>query len=120
MFFPVENSHFGRLKSEKHKKRSSPLVFTTFSLFITFLLSFLPFPLFHLPFYNFPSFFLNFHPFSLFSLPLFPDTSAKISRSEVSGGTLPPAPPPACYATAQICILPHQCPHKKFSGAATE
>ena len=51
-------------------------------MYITFPTSILP--IFHLPFYNFPSFLLNFHPFPLVSF--FPDTSAKISQSEVSEG----------------------------------
>ena len=44
-----------------------------------------------------PFLLLKFHPFSLFFLFLyflFPNMSAKHSRSEVSGGTLPTCPPP--------------------------
>ena len=78
-FFPVENSHFGRpktnfrrfqkwkAKKKKKKKKKGP----------------------HLFFWRFPASVSNFPPFSLFSLPLF---SRYVS-------TLPPCPP-ACYATA--------------------
>ena len=66
-----------------------------------FLLHFLlPFPIFHLRFYNFPSFLLNFHPFSL--SPFFLIRRQKFPGQKSLGGTLPPlsAPrPPACYAT---------------------
>ena len=97
-FFPVENSHFGRPKTNfrrfqkwKAKKKKKKKVLTSFS--DVFLL---PFPIFHL-------FFSIFTPFPFFPCLFFPDTSANISRSEVSGGALcPPCPPPppACYATA--------------------
>ena len=69
------------MKSKKKK------VLTSFS--DVFLL---PFPIFHL-------FFSIFTPFPFFPCLFFPDTSAKISRSEVSGGALCPPCPPACYAT---------------------
>ena len=47
-------------KKKKKKKKGGPHLFL--KLFL------LPYPSFHLPFYNFPSFLLNnFHPFSLFS-----------------------------------------------------
>ena len=68
-FFPVENSHFGRPKTnlrrfqnwkankqKKKKKKKSSTLFITFPTTI----------------FNFPSFLLNFHPFSLFSWPFFP------------------------------------------------
>ena len=95
-FFPVENFHFGRPKTnfsgfekwnaKKKKKKKSSLILLLFHL---------PFSIFHLSFYNFPSFLLNFHPFSLFSLPLFSRyRSAEISRSKVSGGHSAPYPPP--------------------------
>ena len=96
-FFPVENSHFGRpktnfrrfqkWKAKKKKKKKKKKVLTSFSA--VFLL---PFPIFHL-------FFSIFTPFPFFPCLFFPDTSAKISRSEVSGGALCPPCPPACYAT---------------------
>ena len=89
-FFPVENSHFVRPKTNfcrfqkwkaKKKKKKKKRVLTSFS--DVFLL---PFPIFHL-------FFSIFTPFPFFPCPFFPNTSAKISRSEVSGGALcPPAP----------------------------
>ena len=79
-------------KSEKKKK--SPHFFYNFptSIFI-FPPSLLQFPFFSSQFFT---------PF-----PFFPDTSAKISRSEVSGGTLPPLPlpSPACYATGLRMVL---------------
>ena len=83
MPFPGRKFRFGRPKTnfrhfQKWKKKKGPHLF-----FITFLL---PYPIFHLPFYHFPSFLLNFHPFPFFLSLFFPDTSAKISRSEVSGG----------------------------------
>ena len=85
-FFPGESSHFGRpettfrsfLKCKAKKKK----VLTSFS--DVFLL---PFPIFHL-------FFSIFTPFPFFPCLIFPDTSAKISRSEVSGGHSAPCPPP--------------------------
>ena len=89
MFFPVENSHFGRPKtnfrpfqSEKQKQKKQTNKQKTNKnknkkqtkknkkkkkkkgLHHFLQLFLLPFPIFHLPFYNFPSFLLNFHPFS--------------------------------------------------------
>ena len=65
LFFPVENFHFGRPKTNfrrfqkwKAKKKKKVLIS---SFYITFPTSILP--IFHLPFYNFPSFLLDFHPF---------------------------------------------------------
>ena len=96
-FFPVEIPilvdpkqisvvfNFPKWKAKK-KKRSSPL-------FITFPTSNSNFTPSLLQFFVF---FLNFCHSFLFSLPLFPDTSAKISQSKVSGGH------PACYATAYV------------------
>ena len=100
-FFLVENSDFGRPNTNflrfqkwkakktktktKQKKRSSPLS-------VTFPTSNSNFSPSLLPFHNFPSFLLNFYPFPFFPCLFFPDTSAKISWSEVSGGTLPPPP----------------------------
>ena len=77
-------------KKKKKKKKASPH-------FVTFPPSFFNFPPSLLQFSFFSS---QFSP--LFPCLFFPDTSAKISRSEVSGGTLPPAPPPACYATVLV------------------
>ena len=87
-FFPVGNSHFGRPKTnfrrfqkwkakQQQQQQKCPHLFL-----ITFPTSLLQFSLF----------LLNFHPLSLFSLPLFfpMNTSTKISRSEISGDTLPP------------------------------
>ena len=64
-FFLIENSHFGtpktnfcclqKWKAKKKKKKGPHLLFI------------LPFPIFHLLFYNFPSFFSIFTSFSLFS-----------------------------------------------------
>ena len=98
-FFPVENSHFGRPKTnsrcfkkwkskkkkKKKKKKSSPL-FRTFYYF-HFQFSTFPFTIFLL-------FFSIFTPFPFFPCLIFPDTSAKISRSEVSGGQSAPCPTP--------------------------
>ena len=92
-FFPVENFHFGRPKTNfsgfekwKEKKKSSPH-FVTFPPSISIL---------HLPSYNFPSFPLHF---PLFPCLFFSDRPAEISRSEVLfGGAVPPAPP-TCNAT---------------------
>ena len=101
-FFPLENSHFGRPKTnfrrfqkwkakKKKKKKKGPHLFSDVFL--------LPFPNFHL-------FFSIFTPFLFFPCLFFPNTSAKISRSEVSGGTLPPCPPPpACYATDHMTLI---------------
>ena len=89
-FFPVENFHFGTPKTNFHrfrkkkKKRSSPL-------FITFPTSISNFPPFLSQFSFFSSQFSPLCPF--FPCLFFPDTSAKISRLEVSGGTLLPATP---------------------------
>ena len=71
-FFPVENSHFGWPKTNFRRFQKWILQFSFFSS--------------------------QFLPLSLFSLPLFSRyTSAKISRSEVSGVHSAPLPP-ACYA----------------------
>ena len=72
-------------KKKKKKKKKGPQIFL--ELFL------LPFPILNLPFTIFLLFFSIFTPFPFFPSPIFPDTSAKISRSEVSGGALcPPAP----------------------------
>ena len=101
-FFPVENSHFGRPKTnfrrfqsekkrkeeeeeEEEKKRAS-------TLFITFPTSIFIFQRSSL--FQFSFFSSQFSPlFPFFPCLFFPDTSAKISRSKVSGGTLPPPAP---------------------------
>ena len=101
-FFSGKNSHFGRPETnfrrfqkwkekkeeeeEKKKLGGSSPIFYNFTIF--------------------PSLLLNFYPFGLFSLPLFPDTSAKNSRSEVSGGTLPPAPCPP--PVTPLAIIHHK------------
>ena len=110
-FFPVENSHFGtpktnfRFKSEKKKKKKPSPLFLTFPTSIS----------------NFPPSLLQLSFFSsqfspLFPCLFFPDTSANISWSEISGGhsaplhprllrhwlyvsLCPPPRTPACYAT---------------------
>ena len=78
-FFPIENFHFGRPKTNfchfekwKAKKKRVLSFFWNYSL--------LPFSIFLLFFSIFPSF------------PFFPNRSAEISRSEVSGGKLYPLP----------------------------
>ena len=83
---------FSKVKSKKKKKKKKKKVLTSF-----YNVSLLPFQIFHL-------FLLNFHPFSLF-LPclFFPDTSAKISRSEVSGGHSTPCPPPRLLRHCKRC-----------------
>ena len=97
-FFLVENSHFGRPKTncchfqkwkakKKKKKRSSPL----FSFFSAYN--------------NFPSFLLNFHPFSLFSLPLFSQYISKNFPVRSLRGTLPP-PLHHCHHTVHIISHP--------------
>ena len=104
-FFPIENSHFGRPKTnfcrfQKWKaKKKKKKVLTSFS--DVFLL---PFPIFHL-------FFSIFTPFPFFPCLFFPDTSAKISRSEASGGHSAPLPP-ACYATGPKQVMKVSIPTK--------
>ena len=98
MFLPVENSHFGRPKTNFRRfqkwKEKGKKILSSFCNFSTFLFS-----IFHLPFYNFPSFLLNFHTFSLFSLPLFSRYVSKNFpvRSLGGGGALCPclSPPPS-------------------------
>ena len=82
-------------KKKKKKKWSSPL-FSYFLLTSYFRFQFSTFP--------FTIFLLFFSIFTLF--PFFPDMSAKISRSEVSGGHSAPCPP-ACYATVANPLI---CP----------
>ena len=84
-------------KQKKKKKKKGPHLFL--------LLFLLPFPIFHLPFYNFTIFLLIFiftH-FPFFPFLFFPDTSAKLSRSEVE---CPPAPPPVTPL-----VYTHKLPH---------
>ena len=98
--FPVRNSHFGRPKTifrrlqklkakkkKKKKKKKRKERKENTPLFIA-----LPFPIFHLPFYNFPSFLLNFHPFSLFPCLFFPIRQQNFPGQKSLGGTLPPCP----------------------------
>ena len=68
--------------------------------FVTFLPSIFNFPppLFQFSFFSAPFFF--------FPCLSFPDRSAKISPSEVSGATFPPAPP-VCYATGTAVECSH-------------
>ena len=111
-FFPVENFHFRsfllfwKVKSKKKKKKKKKVLY-----------SFSNFPL--LPsIFNFPPSLLQFSFFSspfppplfpFFPCLFFPGRSAKISRSEVSGDTLPP--PPACYATVCNWFCSHSSNH---------
>ena len=84
---PKQICHFQKWKAKKKKKkkeRSSHL----FRASSYFHFQFLTFPL---PFSFFSSQFLPISPF--FPSLFFPDTSAKISRSEVSGGHSAPLPP---------------------------
>ena len=115
MLFPGRNQNkfpsFSKVKSKKKKKKKGPhIFFRTFSYFhfqfFLFLTFPLPFSFFSsqflplspcLPFTIFLLFISIFTPFPLFPSLFFPDTSAKISRSEVSGGHSAPHPP--CYAT---------------------
>ena len=72
------------MKSEKFLSS-----FSNFYPSFHFLFSIFPFT------FYFPSFLLHFPTFSFFPFLFFPGRSAKKnSRSEVSGGTLPPAPLP--------------------------
>ena len=97
-FWLTQNKFQSFLKSEKQKKkkkkrreRSSPHS-SCFNFFLHSIFIFQP-SLSQFSF--FPA------PISLFSLPLsFPNRSAEISRSEVSGGHSAPLPPP-CYATGE-------------------
>ena len=81
-FFPVENFHFGRPKTnfsgfekwERKKKKKKKRVLSSFCNFSTF------------PFTIFLLFFSIFHTFSFFPCLFFPGRSAEISRSEVGGG----------------------------------
>ena len=84
-FLKVKSKKQNKTKMKK-KKRSSPH-FVTFPPYI----------------FNFPPYCFNFPYFSPFSLdflaPLFPVGQQKFQGQKSLGGTLPPAPPPACYAT---------------------
>ena len=90
-FFPVENFHFGRPKTNKKtkqkqkQKRSSPHFGTSASFHFQF--STFPFTIFLL-------FFSIFPPFPFFPCLFLPGRSAEISRSEVSGVTLSPCHTP--------------------------
>ena len=93
-FVQVENFNFGRPKTnfsrfEKWKGQKKKKVLSSFWNF-----SLLPFSIFTFPFTIFLLCF-SISPLLHFSLASFlPGRSAEISRSEVSGGILPP-----CYAT---------------------
>ena len=108
-FFPVENFHFGTPrtnssgfeKREAKKKKSSPH-------FVTFPPSLL----------QFSFFLLNFHPFSIFPSLFFPYRSAEISRSEVSGGTLPPTLPPVTPLVPPIILYPYKFRLEKGQAGA--
>ena len=109
-FFPVENSHFGRPKTnfrrfqkwkakKKKKKKKSSHFFYNFSYFH---FQYSTFPFYN--FYNFPSFLLIFTPFhQLF--PFSPICQQKFPSEKSLGGTLSPARPPSCYATASYVYV---------------
>ena len=109
-FFPVENSHFGRPKTnfrrfqkwkakKKKKKKVSPL-FRTFSCFN----------------FQFSTFSYQLSPlFHFFLTSFFPIRHHKFPGQKSLGGTLPPLPP-ACYATGHMsqtgpkkCFIPQNC-----------
>ena len=95
-FFPVENSHFGRPKTNfrrfqkwKAKKKKKKKVLTSFS--DVFLL---PFQIFHL-------FCSIFTPFPFFLASFFPIRQQKFPGQKSLGGHSAPPCPPACYATVR-------------------
>ena len=96
-FSPVENFPFGTPKTiicrferwKKKKKKKGPLLI---------LLIFGTFPPSILPFSFFSSSISSPPPFPFFPCLFFPDRSAEISRSEFSGGTLPPPPVTLLYS----------------------
>ena len=100
-FFPVENSHFRRPKTNFHhfqewkakKKKKKKRAFNSFYNFLYF--HYFQFSTF--PFSIFLLFFSIFTPF-----PFFTDMSANIFQSEVSGAPCPPA----CYATGTLQVAP--------------
>ena len=106
IFFPVENFHFGRPKTNfrrlekwnaKKKKKKKKDSFLVFKLFPPSIFTF-PFTIFVLLFSIFPFFFS--------SCLFFPGRSAEISRSEVSGGGGHSVPtPPPCYATSWMPMI---------------
>ena len=103
-FFPVENSRFGRPKTnfrrfqkwkakKKKKKKKGPHLFSTsFYLFITFPSSIYNFPSSLIQFSFFSSQFLPLSHFSLPLFPFFPICKQKFPCQKSLGGTLPPAP----------------------------
>ena len=105
-FFLVKNSHFGRPKTNfrrfqkwkakkqnknktKQNRKKKKKVLTSIYSFSYFRFQFSTFP-----FTIFLPFSSIFTPFSFFHSLFFPDTSAKISPSEVPGGHSAPCPPP--------------------------
>ena len=116
-FFPVENSHFGRPKTnfrrfQKWKKKKGALVLTlfyNFSSFHSFHFQFSTFPFSLLQVSFFPSQFSPLFPFPLASL--FPIRRQKFPRQKSLGGTLPPCPPPVTPLASScdpltLCLIP--------------
>ena len=105
-FFPVENSHFGRPKTnfrrfQKWKAKKKKKVLTSFS--DVFLL---PFPIFHL-------FYSIFTPFPFFLASFFPIRQQKFPGQKSLGGhsaPLPPAPPPPVTPLAYRILMPFWVP----------
>ena len=92
-FFPVENFHFGRPKTNfSGFEKWGEKVLSSFRNF-----SLLPFSIFHIPFYNFPSFLLHFSFFffHFFLASFSPVDQQKFPGRKSRGEHLPPA----CYAT---------------------
>ena len=109
-FFPVENSHFGRpktnfsgLKSEKkerrrRRRRRREKVLSSFCNFSSFHFQFSTFP--------FSIFLLFFSIFQYFLASLFPVCQQKFPVENCQGGTLPPAPPPAdAYCHQSLALI---------------
>ena len=99
MFFPVENSHFGRPKKkkfngfEKLKKKKKKKILSSFCNFSSF---------------HFPTslFQFSFSIFPFFPCPSFPGMSTEISRREESRGHLCPlAVMPLFIININICVL---------------
>ena len=103
-FFPVENFHYGRPKTnftcfekwkeKKKKKKKGPLFIFHFGTFSTFHFQFLP------SFLQFFFFSSPFPPFSIFFLAsFFPVGQQKFPGQKSLGGTLPHAPRLLCHCT---------------------